>query len=135
MPELDVSSVILDPMFCEALAIYRRVQTISNKGVTVVTQTQVRPVPYGVVLPMEDSPLLRTPEYQNLPQQLEVHTQYRLRSASQNAAGTEQYQPDYILWNGDWFLVNKISNFSRFGRGFICAYCSSTDPIDVEPAA
>lgn len=132
MPQLNVSGVLLDPRFCEALVVYRRLQTLV-KGRTVITATLVTPAPYGVVLPVADQPLQRGPDQQNLPRLLEIHTPYRLRSASRNLADTQQYQPDIIVWSGDQFLVNKIGDYSKYGRGFIMAEASSIDPIDLEP--
>lgn len=133
MPALDVSDLILDPDFCEVLTIYRREQVMDSLGRATVTPVLIAPAPYGVVEPQDDQPLQRGPEQQNLPQLLEVHTQFRLRSASLDPATSKLYQPDVIVWNGDQFLVNRVINWSKYGRGFIRAACSSVDPIDDVP--
>lgn len=133
MPELDVTDVLLDPLFCEQLTVRRRTQTLV-KGRTTVTPTTVSPAPVGVVLPQNDAPLQRGPDQQHLPRLLQVHTPFRLRSASNKADGTVEYQPDLIIWNGDTFVVNKVQDFSRYGSGWIQADCSSTDAIDNEPS-
>lgn len=134
MPFLDVSDVLLDPMFCEELTVYRRLQAISAKGRVTTTDALVDPKPFGVVLPMEGGDLERGADAQYGPKVLEIHTPYRLRSASTNTPGTEQYQPDRIVWNGNSYVCIKIHDFSRYGAGFIQADFASCDPIDVQPS-
>lgn len=131
MPSIDVTELLLDLDFCEQLTVYRRLQNIDNYGRPSITPVLVTPAPYGVVEPQDDMPLQRGEDQQNLPQLLEVHTIFRLRSAGK-ASGVE-YQPDVIVWNGTSFLVNKIINWSRYGVGFVRAQCSSTDAIDGVP--
>lgn len=133
MPFLDVSDVLLDPMFCEALVVTRRVQGLTNKGRVSTTPTTVNPAPYGVVLPVTESPLERGASEQHLPRRIEIHTPYRLRSASQKADGSEQYQPDLITWAGESWTVVLVDDFSRYGAGFIRAEAVATDPLDPEP--
>lgn len=133
MPFLDVSDVLLDPMFCEELTIYRRLQAVSNKGRASTTDTLVSPKPYGVVLPVDAGDLERAPDDQYGPKVLEIHSPFRFRSASTNAAGSQQYQPDRITWNGGTYLCLKVHDFSRYGAGFTQADFASCDPIDVAP--
>jgi hypothetical protein len=133
MPLLDVSDIILDPDFCEFLTVYRREEVVDTKGRATVTPVLITPAPIGVVEPQDDLPLQRGPDQQNLPQLLEVHSQFRLRSASNDPSTGKNYQPDVIVWNGDQFLVNRVMNWSKFGKGFIRAQCSSVDPIDDVP--
>lgn len=134
MPALDVSDITLDPDFAEALTLYRREQVISSKGRVTPTLVLVTPTPYGVVLAQDDLPLQRGPDQQNLPQLLEVHTPFRIRSATKDPATGKIYQPDVLVWNGDNFLCTRTYNFSHFGRGFIRAVFASTDAIDNIPA-
>lgn len=134
MPFLDVSDVLLDPMFCGELTIYRRLQQVSNKGRSTTTDTLVDPKPFGVVLPVDAGDLERGSDQQHGPKVLEVHTPYRLRGASTNAPGTEQYQPDRMIWNGNSYICLRVHDLSRYGAGFIQADFASCDPIDVQPA-
>lgn len=133
MPDIDMTDVILDPDFAELLTVKRRTATMT-KGRPVFTTTTVSPAPVGVVLPQSDAPLQRGPDQQNLPRLYQVHTPFRLRSASKDPATGADLPPDLLIWNGDTLLVNKVHDFSHFGAGFIQADCSSTDPIDNEPA-
>lgn len=133
MPFLDVSDVTMDPDFAEQLVIYRRAQVINTKGRPTITPVLITPAPIGVVLAQDDLPLQRGTDQQNLPQLLEVHTPFRLRSASKDPAGGQLYLPDVLIWNSTTFLINRVYNFSHFGFGFIRAACSSTDAIDGIP--
>jgi hypothetical protein len=134
MPFLDVTDVLRDPMFCEQLTITRREQAVSNKGRGSTNNTVVNPKPVGVVLPVTDKPLERGPDQQNLPKAIEIHTPFRLRSASDKADRTKTYQPDIVTWQGDDFTVVNVDSFSQYGQGWIRADAISTDTIDVEPA-
>ena len=132
MPAVDVTDIVLDPDFSEALTVYRRAQVIDNYGVAQTTPTLVTPAPYGVVEPQGDDNLEFDEDYQDLPQVIEVHTPFRLRSAGKDTLGNS-FQPDVILWNDTHFLVMFVANWSRYGRGFIRAVCASTDSIDLVP--
>lgn len=129
MPDIDVSDLLLDPDFAEALTIQRRAQTLL-KGRASVSPVTISPAPYGVVIPQNDAPMLRGPDQQTLPQLIQVHTQFRLRGPSKDPATGDAYQPDLIIWQGTTFVVNKVQNFSRFGAGFIQADCSSINQTD-----
>lgn len=125
MPDIDVSDILLDPDFCELLTVTRRAETMV-KGRSTTTPTTISPQPVGVVIPQNDSPMMRGPDQQNLPRLIQVHTPFRLRGAS---AG---YQPDLITWKGADYVVNKVQDFSSYGGGFIQADCSSV--ASTEPA-
>ncbi len=131
MPLLDVSEILSDPDFSEQLTIYRRLQNIDQKGRPNMTPVLVTPQPWGIVEPQDDSPLERKEDFQDLPQLIEIHSQFRLRSAGKDA-GVE-YQPDVVVWNSTQFLVVRVINWSKYGAGFIRSLCTSTDSIDGVP--
>ncbi|SRR5258708_11405473 len=133
MPDIDVTDVLDDPMFCELLTIQRRQETVNAKGRATTNVVVIDPAPIGVVQPVSDQPLQRGPDQQNLPRLLEVHTPFRLRSASRQGTG-EQYQPDRIVWNGDTYVVNKVQDYSRYGAGWVQADCSSDVATERPPA-
>lgn len=132
MPLLDVSDIVLDPDFAEQLTIYRRTQNIDAFGISRPISTLVSPAPYGVVLAQDASPLARKEDFQDLEKMIEVHTRFRLRSASVDSMGVA-YQPDFVVWKGNEFLVVAVYDFSNFGVGFIRALCNSVDPTDNAP--
>lgn len=132
MPDIDVSDLLSDPDFAETLTIMRRLQVIDTvTGISSAESNLILPRPFGVVLPQPDLPIQRGPDQQALPRLIEVHTKYRLRSASIEDDVT--YLPDFIVWNGDNFYVNRVYDYSRFGRGFIQADCSSQPTVATAP--
>lgn len=128
MPDLDVSDVLLDPDFAQALTIKRRTETVGTNGRSSVVFTTVSPAPYGVILPQNDAPLVRGPDQQHLPALISVHTPYRLRSVAPGA------QPDIVVWNGADYVVDKVYPFGDFGSGFVAAECSLMTHVGPGPA-
>lgn len=127
MPNLDVSDVILDPMFAELLTIKRRTQVVGTNGRAQRTQTIITPKPAGVVTSEANENLKRMDFGQYRPNTIRVHTPFRL---SGPAPGKEA---DVVTWNGDDYIVVQVDNYSHFGRGFISAACASMSPIDEAP--
>lgn len=132
MPDIDLTDLLSDPDFAEELTVIRRRQVIDTvTGISTAQSNQVRPSPIGVVIPQADLPIQRGPDQQALPRLIEVHTNFRLRSASTDGGRT--YLPDFIVWNGDNFYVNRVYDYSKFGRGFVQADCSSQPAIATAP--
>lgn len=127
MPLINVTDILLDSDFCELLTVQRRAESLV-KGRSTLAVTTISPAPVGVVIPQNDSPMVRGPDQQNLPQLIQVHTPFRLRGASTG------YQPDLIVWNGASYVVNKVQNFSHYGGGFIQADCSSMASTEPPPS-
>jgi hypothetical protein len=125
MPSVDVTELLVDPDFAETVQVIRRQETITDKGrVQTVNQT------FNVVAcvqPQSDQPMIRGPDQQNLPQLIEVISQWRLRGIAPG------YQPDLVLWNGTQFVVNKVYNWGHYASGFVVAECSSMDHLDQPP--
>lgn len=132
MPDIDVTDLLSDPDFAERLIVMRRLQVIDPvTGISSAQSSLIAPSPLGVVIPQADLPIQRGPDQQALPRLIEVHTKFRLRSASIENSIT--YLPDFIVWNGDNFYVNRVYDYSHFGRGFIQADCSSQPTIAQAP--
>ena len=132
MPDIDLTDLLSDPDFAEQLIVMRRRQVIDPiTGIATAQSNMVAPKPLGVVIPQADLPIQRGPDQQALPRLIEVHTRFRLRSAS--TADGRTYLPDFIVWNGDNFYVNRVYDYSKFGRGFVQADCSSQPTIATAP--
>jgi hypothetical protein len=131
MPDIDLTDLLSDPDFAEQLTITRNQQVMGSNGRLTVTTIAISPAPYGVVIPQADLPIQRGPGQQTLPRLIQVHTVFRLRSASTDA--DTPYEPDVITWNGDSYVVNKVSDFSHFGAGFIQADCSAEGAVQQAP--
>lgn len=132
MPDIDLTDLLSDPDFAESLTIMRRRQIIDPvTGISSAQSNLVLPRPIGVVIPQADLPIQRGPDQQALPRLLQVHTKFRLRSAA--IADGRTYLPDFIVWNGDNFYVNRVYDYSHFGRGFIQADCSAQPTVAQAP--
>lgn len=127
MPDLDVSDLLLDPDFAGFLTIQRRAEVLV-KGRPSGTPGTISPQPVGVIIPQNDSPMVRGPDQQNLPRLIQVHTPFRLRGASTG------YEPDLVIYLGAPYVVNKVQDFSPYGAGFIQADCSSQAATEPPPS-
>lgn len=125
MPDLDVSDILLDPDFCEALTIIRRAITLV-KGRQQTTPQTISPAPFGVVTSLSGE-LIRVADQQNMPTTIVVHTPFRLRGVSVG------FEPDLVVWNGDNYVATAVDNYSHFGGGFIAATCTSQNSQDNPP--
>jgi hypothetical protein len=127
MPNLDLTDLTFDPDFAERLMVVRRFQDVGDNGVASTQDQLIRPKPFGVVIPQADAGLVRGPDQQNLPRLIQIHTAYRLRSIS------DDWSADKLWWKGGWYEVNKIQDFSSFGRGIIQADASSISSTEKPP--
>lgn len=132
MPLLDVSDILLDPDIVETLTIQRRQANVGSNGRATKTVTTITPAPVGSVQPQDAGDLERGSDQQNLPKEIQVITQFRLRGASQDGQGNE-YQPDLIVWQGDSYQVDSIEPWTAYGAGWVVAKCSSIDSLDQAP--
>jgi hypothetical protein len=119
MPMLDVTDVILDPMFCQMISVTRRQQvTNSNGQVSVVTQSLN---PIGVITINTPNALAQEVDYTLGKGSIIVHCTIQLYDAV-ISYGTP-YQPDLINYNGNPYIVTKAYNWSQYGRGFTMSEC------------
>lgn len=111
MPLLDVSSIILDPDFCERFTVRRRTQEIDDygRGNLLVEDTQA----VGVITAGPSASMQRTAEYGATSRAITVHCKFRLRDTSDGLL------PDLILWLGTYYIVDRVQDYSRFGAGGI----------------
>jgi hypothetical protein len=115
MPLLDVSDVILDIDFLDVMTYTRNVQTVNAGGMAINTQTTN--TLYGVVTSDKGDVLTRYAEGEAVNGTILIHTLTKLRN---DGAG---YDADVITWNGASYTVKTVNDYSRYGRGFICANC------------
>lgn len=125
MPAIDVSELLTDPDFAQAFKVERRTEGVNDKGRADVFATKLDAI--GAVLPMP-APVNRQPAEQNLPKWIAVYTGFALRGP---ASG---YQPDFVLWNGDRYIVDDVQDWTEYGAGFVMATCSSVSRLDRPPA-
>lgn len=125
MPMLDVSFVLLDPMFTDAFTLIRRAEVIDEKGRPELASTYFRGLT-GVITQSDPSKLQRESDFGSVPRVISLVTKVAVRGL------VVGYQPDLIVWNGTSYLVDNVSPYSRFGDGFyevIAASMTATDSI------
>lgn len=131
MPLIDVSDLLLDPDFAQALTIQRRVEVVGTNGRTTITPTTISPAPFGVILPVDTAiggnALERGSDQQHRGAALEVITKFRLQGPAPG------FQPDVIVYDGNSYVVTIVNTLTRYGAGFMRAECSSMDSVDNTP--
>jgi hypothetical protein len=122
MAQLDVSDVLLDPLFCDPLRVLRRVENINNFGENSFFVTYPGPA-FGIITPVAPNELERMPDAQIDKKTIRVITNFRLQLA------TPGYQADAILWHKDTYVVISVSDWTGYGGGFVEAIAQSMDLI------
>lgn len=127
MPQIDVSEVLTDPyLAAEPYVVLRRFETVTSGGVVQIKVTRYNT--HGNIQPVGQNSLMREEAFQTRTKTIKVYTNFMLRSASK--AITQTYQPDLVLWKGDYYLVVTAEDFSQYGVGMVEAECSSVDYQD-----
>lgn len=114
MPLIDMTDLLSDQDFSDDITVRRRTETISDGGVAEVEDANL--TMRGIVT-VDGEPVVQDSDYLHAQAIIEVHVPERLYDA---ATG---YQPDVVVYGGLDFQVRKVSDFSRFGRGFCSAVC------------
>jgi len=129
-PLLDVTEVILDPMFADGFSVLRRQQMVNEHGepFTLLTKTFTETDGcVGVISPSADNSMVRADAYEAMGNSIQVITKFRLRGISKEQG--DQYLPDTILWRSCYYVVRTINDFVRYGAGFMVADCLLTDYV------
>ncbi|MFJ6322264.1 MULTISPECIES: hypothetical protein [unclassified Rhizobium] len=114
MPLLDVTDVLSDPDFADAITVTRMVETVDTHGRGQLTPQQF-PNVTAVVTAGQGDVLKYFPEMVNVRGAVLIHTTFRLTSAS------ETTQADIVTWQGRDYQVTELNDWSTFGAGFIMA--------------
>lgn len=127
MPFLDLSELSTDPDFVEEInVIVIRRPIVMVKGRPTVPNPVTYPSVTMSVQPGGNS-LEREDDKEFAPKTMNVFTKFRLQTAAPG------YLPDYVIWNGDNFIVQSIDDYSRWGQGYIDATIASVDSLDLPP--
>lgn len=134
-PTIDVSELLTDPLFVETeMTVLRRKQ--------VLTKGRSAPAVYEVIehvvasLQPKDTAIggnfmERGPDFEVRGSNLNCYTRFRLRGVTKDA--TDEYLPDIIVWNGDFFLVALTNDWTHYGAGFMHAEVVSCEAVDYAP--
>lgn len=125
MPMLDVSDVILDPLFCESVNVTRNAVTVNSVGRDVVTPTAFTII---AVVTIYAKKIIRSPEEEQSRNKILVHTKTKLIDAAPG------YNPDTVSWDGNNYVVIDASKWSKFGAGFYAVECEMIDLLSSPPA-
>lgn len=116
-PQLDVSSVLLDPMFATSFDVVRRAETVGANGRTALAPTSY-PGQVGVVTPADPDKLERGADGQQQTRAINIRTRFALRDASSGTA------PDLVTYDGSQYEVKMVKPW-RYGRGWYTALATS----------
>jgi len=116
MPLLDVSDVLLDPLFNEQLTVIRRTEIVDNEGVASFVEQTLHPT--GVVTQGNPQSVARAPDYTAARGNILVHAyNFVLRDPSTGLAS------DIVVWQGERYTVQRTYDWSTYGKGFTVAEC------------
>ena len=126
MPVLDLSDALLEPTFQDYFTVQRRMETVSNGGLSTVKRSSF--AANGVITMASGNELDREPEEQHQGKSIHIVTRARLTGVAPG------FQPDIIVWHGDNFIVRKVEDYSGYGRGWLQVECTSVDFVDQAPS-
>lgn len=115
MAQLDVSDILTDPEFMDRFTVVRNLQTINDKGRAVNTEDQTPA--RGVITANNGMQLNRQPDGSLVNGAITIHTRYRLIS------GADGRDADEVIWQCTRYIVDNVSDYSHYGRGFVAASC------------
>lgn len=115
MAQIDVTSVLLGPMFGDWIGLTRKAITVNTGGLATVSDTSSRI--FGVVTNKEGDVLSRLPEGERISGSITIHSKSRL------IAGDAQHTADIVTWQKRPYTVKAVNDYSNFGRGFYAADC------------
>lgn len=124
MALIDVSFLMLDIDFTDAITIVKRAYTINQYGETVLTESPIQA--YAVVqsgVSETDATLDRTQDSADFANGITVYYKGILEAAS-----TGDYA-DLVIWNNQRYQVKSVEeDFANYGAGFTKAFCSLEAP-------
>jgi hypothetical protein len=116
MPWLDVSSVLLDPLFCDTtLLCSRQSQSVGTDGLAINTPTVTAFT--GVVTNDKGDNLQRLADGSRVQGSITIHSRFALQD------GRSGYDADIVTWQGRKYTVTVVQDYSTYGAGFVDATC------------
>lgn len=126
MALLDVSEVLTDPDLADSFIVNRRAESVNQNGRMTMNVQPFEAV--GVVCAASPNDLKRLPEDQRTQRAISVTTTFRLRASAPG------YQPDLVLWDGNFFIVADLQPYTNYGAGFVQAICIAQEHQDQPPS-
>lgn len=131
---MDMSAALTNPYTLDRFDVVRRAQTVNGYGEADNSNATV-PGVFGVVYTVgEGGKLTRAAEAQSVSKSLMFITKYAIRTASGPVkAPAQAYQADALVWNGTWYVVTSIDDYSHWGTGFIGAHAEALPRTQIPP--
>lgn len=115
MAQLDVSDLVIDPLFVDPLTLIHRVPTVNTLGENTLVETPIATI--GSIQPVTGKELQRVPEDLQL---ADVRTFYI--KAEIVTDGASAY-PDIIVFGGIRFQVLSTMPWLNYGAGWNSGIC------------
>ena len=132
MSQLDVTELLLDPLIAgQKFVVIRRLESVNQYGER--SNSVQRFTVVGSVQPTGQSSLTREDAYQYEGKTIKVISRFKLRMAAKESS--VNYDPDLVLWHGNYYVVTSIDDYSDFGEagGMTVAEAKSIDYVDTAP--
>jgi galactose-6-phosphate isomerase len=113
--QIDVTSVLLDPMFTDRLTCTRNTQTIGDNGLAVNAGRVTSFI--GVVTSDRGYMMQRRAEGTQVSNSILVVTRFNLQD------GSTGLDADIVTWQKNKYTVVNTEDYSHAGKGFIQAHC------------
>jgi hypothetical protein len=113
----DVSDCILDPDFCQDIAVARRTESVSDKGRMAASNASF--TCSAVVMPATPEQLDRVPEADRSNEVLAIYTTVLLTS------GDNTHAPDVVTWKSGTYMVKSVQDWTDYGAGYCLALAVS----------
>jgi hypothetical protein len=141
VPLIDVTAALTNPYTLEKVTVVRRKETVDTDGFVALELSTFSPV-FGVIaagfaatMSSTNDLMRRNPDYDYQTKSISFVTKFRLRGVSKELNG-DRYKGDILIWPPeavDQYLVTRVEDYSRFGRGFVQSEASAIDLGNTPP--
>ena len=120
MAQLDITDILNDPMFVDAVTLIVRVPRVNGLGENVVTETCIQS--YGTVQPISGRTL------QRLPDELRVANVSSFWFKGEIVASDNKQYPSILVFGGKRFQVQMVFDWLNWGGGWCEGVCIAEKP-------
>lgn len=125
MALIDVSELLSDSDFVDDITVLRPTRSVNNVGRTVDVPGAY--YTYGCVQPAREAQLVQIPEMERIGSFISILTPFRLRALTDTTA------PDQVMWDGQYYQVRIVRDWTNYGEGFVEAVCELTGTVQAGP--
>lgn len=133
MPTIDVTGVLSSLGIAnQVITAVRRKEVVDVHGRSVITTEQI--TGRGAIQPLGDNSMLREECFTTQKSGISVWSTTRLRGASKDPVTGDMYQPDVVVYGGNYYEVRNVDDWTPFGAGYVKVDCIEIDYQDVAPS-